>query len=364
MAFMRPLFLSLSGLHSFREEQSIDFTKLGKAGVFGIFGATGSGKSTILDAITLALYGKVERAKRGIQGIINQNEDRAHVEFVFSIGDRIFAAERAYKKDKDNQTSLLGSRLMEKTNEINEVLAEKNSDMNKKIEELLGLNFDDFTRAVVLPQGKFAEFLMLQGKERRFMLQRIFGLERYGEELQAKVRKRLAIQKQELSIVESRQQELGDVSIKNIEQMKKELNDKRKLSENLRRKCKENSERYEELKQIRQIQKELENELKKKKELDDEQDTILLYSEKITLAAVAQQVYLALQKEQIEEAGLKKAYKEFAGLEHEKKSAEKDLEHKKSLYQICKSKKEDSKLLEFRIFFFAFTCLMRTFFVV
>ncbi|MGV2914264.1 AAA family ATPase, partial [Bacillus safensis] len=58
---MKPITLTIKGLHSFREEQTIDFSSLCDAGVFGIFGPTGSGKSSILDAMTLALYGKVER---------------------------------------------------------------------------------------------------------------------------------------------------------------------------------------------------------------------------------------------------------------------------------------------------------------
>lgn len=60
------------------------------------------------------------------------------------------------------------------------VLADKANEVNRKIEELLGLTIDDFTRAVVLPQGKFAEFLSLKGAERRQMLQRLFNLEQYG----------------------------------------------------------------------------------------------------------------------------------------------------------------------------------------
>ena len=95
---MKPLYLKIAGLNSFREEQAIDFSSLCEGGIFGIFGPTGSGKSTILDGITLALYGKVERAKGGTQGIINQNEDKAYVYFAFSLGNRKFKAERTYKR--------------------------------------------------------------------------------------------------------------------------------------------------------------------------------------------------------------------------------------------------------------------------
>ncbi len=69
---MKPVRLKFSGLQSYREEQVIDFSELGLLGTFGVFGPTGSGKSTILDAITLALFGKVERAKGGTRGILNQ----------------------------------------------------------------------------------------------------------------------------------------------------------------------------------------------------------------------------------------------------------------------------------------------------
>ncbi|MDP3486363.1 MAG: AAA family ATPase, partial [Bacillota bacterium] len=69
---MKPLRLVLSGLNSFKEEQTIDFTYLCDGNVFGIFGPTGSGKSTLIDAITLALYGRVERAPGKVQGIVNK----------------------------------------------------------------------------------------------------------------------------------------------------------------------------------------------------------------------------------------------------------------------------------------------------
>ena len=69
---MRPISLEIEGLQSFKEKQSIDFETLGETGLFGIFGPTGSGKSTILDAITFALFGDVRRAKMAL-GIININ---------------------------------------------------------------------------------------------------------------------------------------------------------------------------------------------------------------------------------------------------------------------------------------------------
>ena len=80
---MRPIKLSIDGLNSFETKQVLDFSELA-GGVFGIFGKTGSGKSTILDAITLALYGKVERTKQNID-FINTKCSKAVVSFGFEI---------------------------------------------------------------------------------------------------------------------------------------------------------------------------------------------------------------------------------------------------------------------------------------
>lgn len=84
---MKPIKLSLAGLNSYRKMQTVDFETLCDGGVFGIFGPTGSGKSTILDAITLALYGKVERAANNTQGIMNHAEDQLYVSFTFELED-------------------------------------------------------------------------------------------------------------------------------------------------------------------------------------------------------------------------------------------------------------------------------------
>ena len=65
---MRPIKLQFSGLNSYRSLQVVDFAALGGEGLFGIFGPTGSGKSSILDAITLALYGAVDRASNNTRG--------------------------------------------------------------------------------------------------------------------------------------------------------------------------------------------------------------------------------------------------------------------------------------------------------
>ncbi|WP_353856181.1 exonuclease subunit SbcC [Bacillus sp. Bos-x628] len=187
---MKPITLTIKGLHSFREEQTIDFSSLCDAGVFGIFGPTGSGKSSILDAMTLALYGKVERALNNTHGILNQAEEKLSVSFTFALQKEhkiSYKVERAFKRADEMKVRTTLCRLIE-ISDTQTVLADKASEVNRKIEELLGLTIDDFTRAVVLPQGKFAEFLSLKGADRRQMLQRLFNLEKYGDQLVKRLR--------------------------------------------------------------------------------------------------------------------------------------------------------------------------------
>lgn len=215
---MKPIRLSLAGLHSFRQRQEIDFEQLCAGGIFGIFGPTGSGKSTILDAITLALYGKVERASNHTQGIMNQAEDELIVSFTFDLkhaqGTRRYTVERSYKRS--NEISIRNSiaRIIKEDLESGEktVLADKSSDVDKAVEQLLGLSSTDFLRAVVLPQGKFAEFLALKGVERRQMLQRLFQLEQYGEKLNQRVKQRVQSMQQEEEKLSAEIQGLGDAS--------------------------------------------------------------------------------------------------------------------------------------------------------
>ncbi|WP_172249724.1 AAA family ATPase [Saccharibacillus deserti] len=224
---MKPITLRLSGLQSYREAQEIDFTELCETGLFGIFGPTGSGKSTVLDAITLAMYGKVERAYGGTQGIMNHSEDTLYVAFTFelesSAGVRRFRVERRFKRTGEVSVSNTLSRFVEVKPEGDEVVADKLAEVTKAVEERIGLKMDDFTRAVVLPQGKFAEFLSLKGSDRRQMLQRLFHLEQYGDRLIQKLSRRARETESALRALEAEQQGLGLASAQAVKEAKAAL---------------------------------------------------------------------------------------------------------------------------------------------
>lgn len=224
---MRPIELKIAGLQSYREQQVIDFTALTDTGVFGIFGPTGSGKSTILDAITLALYARVERASNGTQGIMNQAEDVLSVSFTFALhaaaGTEFYRVDRQFKRNNEVSISHAYSRLIQMQSHDEQVLADKLGDVNSYVQQLLGLSVDDFTRAVVLPQGKFAEFLYLKGSDRRQMLQRLFNLERYGNELLKRLAQQSKANEIQLKEISAEQQGLGEASDEALKQAEQTL---------------------------------------------------------------------------------------------------------------------------------------------
>ncbi|WP_199618695.1 AAA family ATPase [Paenibacillus alkalitolerans] len=229
---MKPVTLTLAGLQSYREAQRIDFSALCEAGVFGIFGPTGSGKSTILDAITLAMYGSVERAGNSIQGIMNAMEDALSVSFEFELAEgtrrRTYRVERTYRRKTDGSVEQRLSRLTEVGVEAGSedvVLADKSGEVTSMVEKLIGLSMTDFTRAVVLPQGKFSEFLGLKGRERREMLQRLFRLERYGDELAGRLAGRVRGVESRMRETAAELQGLGDASPQAVAAAEKELAD-------------------------------------------------------------------------------------------------------------------------------------------
>jgi DNA repair protein SbcC/Rad50 len=212
---LRPIELTVTGLHSFREKQTVNFDSLCEGGVFGIFGPTGSGKSSLLDAITLALYGRVERAAGSTQGILNHAENELSVALTFDLGidePKRFRVERVYKRSKSDGLTIGSCRMLRLDLEEPVVLADKERDVTQQVKDILGLTHDDFTRAVVLPQGKFAEFLSLKGADRRRMLQRLFNMEKYGDRLNDVIKGRLNQATNRLEAIQSGQQELGDAS--------------------------------------------------------------------------------------------------------------------------------------------------------
>lgn len=190
---MKPKYLEFCGINSFSAKAEIDFEKLLSGGIFGIFGDTGSGKTTILDSMIFALYGRIDRIKGGVGNeIINYNCDKAYVRFDFETetaeGRKVYRVEREIKRKNSAQSLTLSEVIGAQIKPISDGV--KNT--NAKIQEIIGLSFEDFKKCIALPQGEFAQFVKSERGERLKLISRLFGLERYGDLLNARLRERIA----------------------------------------------------------------------------------------------------------------------------------------------------------------------------
>ena len=287
---MKPIKLKIKGLNSFIEEQTIDFEKLGSRGLFGIFGPTGSGKSTVLDGITLALYGNVARKSNNF---ININCDRMNVSFEFQVSAaeiKRYVVDREFKRSS-NSIRAGKCKIIDITDlENKEVLADGVKSLNKKVEEIIGLNLEDFTRTVVLPQGKFSEFLKLEGKERREMLERLFNLQKYGDELSQKLYSKIAEEKNKNSILSGQLKGYEDISeellnnkVINSDEIEKKL---KGLTDELERLTK----KYNDSEELWNYQIELSKYKEENNKLENERSSIDAKNKKINLGEASNRV--------------------------------------------------------------------------
>ena len=173
---MRPTRLELEGFTSFRERAAVDFSSLD---LFAITGPTGAGKTSLLDAILYALYGQTPRlGEREIADLISQGALRLQVLLEFSAAGQRYRIMRTVKRA--GKTVQSTPRLeAERPDQTWEPLADKVADVKQRIEQIIGLDFDGFTRSVVLPQGKFDEFLRGDARQRRKILTDLLRLEIY-----------------------------------------------------------------------------------------------------------------------------------------------------------------------------------------
>ena len=169
---MRPLSLKLKGFTAFRDEQEIDFTDLD---LFVLWGPTGSGKSSLLDAITYALFGYVERVGNQVSQLVSHGQPRLSVSLEFAVGDEVYRVTRSTTYSAASK-ALLERREGDDWESFGEG-ADLVREVNKAIPGLIGLDYEAFTRSVILPQGRFAEFLTGDASKRREILTELLGLE-------------------------------------------------------------------------------------------------------------------------------------------------------------------------------------------
>ncbi|MGU8453550.1 AAA family ATPase [Clostridium perfringens] len=353
---MKPIKLEVKGLNSFIDKQVVEFDKLTERGLFGIFGPTGSGKSTILDGITLALYGDIARKS---SNYINTNCDGVYVSYEFQItGNEVkrYRVDREFKRDnKSGGIRNKSSKIIDITGGVENVLEEKAKAVTSKCEEIIGLKLDDFMRTVVLPQGKFSEFLKLEGKERRNMLERLFNLRKYGDDLSNKLSFEIRKEKDKMNVLEGQLKGYEGVSEEALKEKEEEINEINlniKSKEELLNKIKKE---FEEAEKVWNTQKELYDKRIEEESLVSRSEEIKSFKERVEISNKADKVIVfinnledilkEINKEDLKFSELNKKLEELINLREENKlKFEEVVKKKEEKLPDLRLKKE--KLLE------------------
>src|SRR5690606_32492134 len=161
---------TIEGLYSYKERQTVDFTSLVDAGLFGIFGAVGSGKSSILEAITFGLYGETEPLNQRAQGYYNMMNLKSNLSYIeldfINFENKTFRACREFRRNSKNFDDVkTASTVFYEYKEGTWVPLELTS-----AERIIGLSYDNFKRTIIIPQGRFKEFIELGASERTRMM--------------------------------------------------------------------------------------------------------------------------------------------------------------------------------------------------
>ena len=225
-AGMRPVRLVMRAFGPYAGEQELDFTVLGAAACFLIHGPTGAGKTSILDAICFALYGEAsggERDPRRLRSDHAEPGTLTEVEFDFSLGDQVYRVTRSPEQERPKArgtgttTQPPKAHLWRRTGagpeEEGEVLATQPRRVDEEVERLLGFKSDQFTRVVMLPQGKFRKLLEADSRGREEILETLFQTEVYSR-IEEALKERAREAKQALEAVESdRRHHLGEAGV-------------------------------------------------------------------------------------------------------------------------------------------------------
>ncbi|MCC3569042.1 MULTISPECIES: SMC family ATPase [unclassified Microcoleus] len=214
---MRPLELLLEGFTSFRREQRLDFSQLD---LFAITGATGAGKSSLLDAMTYALFGTTNRSGKQVADLVSQGSENLKVQLRFAVGLAQYRVTRRWRfrpKSPENKV------ILECWQDGNwETLGTSIVAVQNTIEQILGMDFDTFTRAIILPQGKFDEFIKGDTSKRREILRQLAGFEIF-EQMRKEANDLAKLLKQEREMVERQLAELSAPAANEVELKRSQL---------------------------------------------------------------------------------------------------------------------------------------------
>ncbi|MDR6488686.1 exonuclease SbcC [Chryseobacterium vietnamense] len=246
---MIPVQLTIEGLYSYRERQTIDFRNLTEAGLFGIFGAVGSGKSSVLEAISFALYGETERLNmrdKRAYNMMNLKSNSSYIEFDFiNYENKLFRAARDFKRNSKKFEEVKPNAVTFYENINGKWIPLDHSNA----ESIIGLSYSNFKRTIIIPQGQFKEFLELGAAERTNMMKEIFNLQKF--DLQNNVSALNVKNRSELDQLEGQLKGFEEINEEKIRVEKEQLSEEQKKLSESNKKLEKVSQIYQQLKNLK-----------------------------------------------------------------------------------------------------------------
>ena len=246
---MIPIQLTIEGLYSYQERQTIDFKNLTEAGLFGIFGAVGSGKSSVLEAISFALYGETERLNmrdKRAYNMMNLKSNSSYIEFDFiNYENKLFRATRDFRRNSKKFEDVKPNSVAFYENSNGKWIPLEHSNA----EAIIGLSYSNFKRTIIIPQGQFKEFLELGAADRTNMMKEIFNLQQY--DLQNNVSALNSKNRSELDQLEGQLKGFEEISEEKIQLQKDLLGEEQKKLVQANEMFEKFSQTYQQLKNLK-----------------------------------------------------------------------------------------------------------------
>ncbi len=233
---MKILSVKFYNLNSLKGEHEIRFDEspFNESGLFAVTGPTGAGKTTILDAITVSLYGKVPRHENDNPiGLMTRHTGESYAETEFEVKGEQYRSKWHIRRARGKQEGKLQPTKMELTDlKSGSIIEDKINGVKAKIAEITGLDYNRFMRSVMLSQGDFAAFLKAKESERGDLLERITGTQIYSE-ISIRAHEKA---KEERDLLKSLEEKIGLISLLDeteIEAIKATLKEKKEKNQQI-----------------------------------------------------------------------------------------------------------------------------------
>ncbi|WP_208590991.1 AAA family ATPase [Gracilibacillus suaedae] len=372
---MRALNLELIAFGPYRKQQQIDFTDLGEEPIFLITGPTGSGKTTIFDAICYSLYGKAsgtDRDQDGFRSHFANVSELTSVRFTFELHHKTYRVIRSPKQQKpkargEGYTEEAASASLYVYNQEQqwELIVSRIKDVNETIEEMIGLDYEQFKKMIMIPQGEFRKLISENSKEREEVLQKIFrtyfyknitdklkeqakALEEQLEKLDWQYHQELEKLPNEIINPDSDKkinEQLTDHYLK-LEEQKSSLT---KELEQVNNQLTFLHEQYYQQKKLVDHFHEYEQLLEKQKLLQQKQNEINLLHEQLELSKIAEKIKPLEELMQTRQEEWQTQQQKFEAIAKQQKELHIHFEQAKGKYEVEQKKEQERETLQFQL---------------